>query len=167
MNWNFISAIADVIAASAVTASLVYLAVQVRSNTKELKSTSAQDTHETLMNGYLEIAKDANLNRILRQGTLDNTVLTAEETGQFFALWTYVLYLTQNWLYQRSSNTLDESLSETWMNGISANFHLPGFQHYWKHRKQNFSQELIDYVEEIMSGPPVEPGHVPLGIAID
>ena len=92
------------------TASLVYLAVQVTSNTRELKSTVAQDTHETLLNGYMGMAKDGNLNRTFRQGTLDISVLTEEETGQFFALWTYMRYLTQIWLYHRSSKTLDEKL---------------------------------------------------------
>ena len=130
-------------------------------------STIAQDTHETLLNGYREMAKDANLNRVFRQGTLDISVLTEEETGQFFALWTYILYLTQNWLYHRSSKTLDEELSETWMYGISTNFHMPGFQHYWKHWRDFFSQELIDYVEKVMSAPPLNPGHVPLGFSVD
>lgn len=149
------------------TASLVYLAVQVRSNTRELKSNIAQDTHETLANGYMELAKDANLNRIFRQGTLDISVLTEEETGQFFALWTYILYLTQNWVYHRSSKTLDEQLSETWMYGVSTNFHMPGFQQYWKQRRQFFSKELIDYVEKVMSAPPLNPKHVILGVTVD
>ncbi len=58
MNWEAMSTIAEVVSAIAVVVSLVYLAIQLRSNTKALKANGAWDSEVVYGNANLEIALD-------------------------------------------------------------------------------------------------------------
>ena len=57
----------------------VHSAVQLKGNTKAVRSTGAQHTHETLIGAYFELVRDANLSRIFR--------INEDQKGQFFAFW--------------------------------------------------------------------------------
>ena len=58
MNWEAMSTIAEVVSAIAVVVSLVYLAIQIRTNTKALKANGAWDSEIIYGNSNLEVARD-------------------------------------------------------------------------------------------------------------
>ncbi len=86
MNLEQLAQIGEFLWGLSVLLTMIYLAVQVRGNTRALHSVGAQQTHDTLLQGYMEMAKDANLNRIYRLGTQDHSALSEDESGQFFSL---------------------------------------------------------------------------------
>lgn len=143
----------------------VHSAVQLKGNTKAVRSTGAQHTHDTLIGAYFELARDANLSRIFRMGTLDFDALNEDQKGQFFAFWSGVMYIVQNWLYQRDSGSLDAKLVDSFLGGVAANFHADGFEVFWDQRKFTFSVELKEWDEDIRARPPARSGHVPLGVS--
>jgi len=142
-----------------VVATLIYLAIQIRGNTSAVRSTGAQQTHDTLIQGYLLIASNEKLNRLWRLGTHDLAALDEDETSQFFACWSAVLYIAQNWLYQKDKGALEEELVDTFLAGLAANFHASGFQIFWNERRFIFSRRLRDWVDAIIANPPQQPGH--------
>ena len=142
---------------------LIYLAVQIRGNTKAVGSAAAQQTHDTLTDAYFRLAQDAALNRIFRAGTQDIKALSDAELGQFFAFWSGTLYVVQNWLYQRDNGALDEELVMTFLHGVAANFHADGFKEYWNSRRVTFSPTLQEWVDGIISTAAVEDNWAPLG----
>ena len=137
--------------------------MQIRQNTQALHSTGAQATHDALGTYYLALARDRELLALFRRGTEDLTDLSADETAQVFALWTYTLYNTQNWLYQQRTNALDKGLTDSWLASVSDNFHCAGFQEYWKHRRHYFSEALQKYVDDLIAEPPPREGYRLMG----
>jgi len=63
MNWNAIGAIADTIGAFGVIGSLIYLAIQIRSNTRQLRFDATQSIAESL---------DRALEHVVDAGFLDD-----------------------------------------------------------------------------------------------
>lgn len=165
MNLQELAQIGEFLGGVSVLITLIYLAIQLKGNTRAVQSAAAQQTHETLVQGYFEVARNADLNRIFRTGTIDYTSIDENEAGQFFAFWSGIMYVAQNWIYQRDSGALDEKLVDSFLTGISLNFHSPGFSVFWDQRKSTFSNELIEWVEAIRAKPPESTGHVPLGIS--
>jgi len=58
MNWEAIGAIGEIIGAAAVLGSLIYLAVQIRQNTRSVEANTMQDLSEGYKGIYLTIATD-------------------------------------------------------------------------------------------------------------
>jgi hypothetical protein len=165
MTLQELAQIGEFLGGASVLVTLIYLAIQLRGNTKAVRSAGAQQTHETLIQGYFEVARDARLNRIFRTGLLNFSDLSDDESGQFFAFWAGIMYIVQNWIYQRDSGALDEKLVDSFLSGISANFHSDGFGVFWDQRKYIFSTEINQWVESIRSNPPIRAGHTPLGVS--
>lgn len=165
MTLQQLAQIGEFLGGASVLVTLIYLAIQLKGNTKAVQSAAAQQTHETLIQGYFEIARNADLNRIFRVGTKDFSTINEDEAGQFFAFWSGIMYIAQNWIYQRDNGALDEKLVNSFLTGISSNFHSPGFGIFWSQRKNTFSQEMVDWVEGIRTKSPIRPGHVPFGVS--
>jgi hypothetical protein len=144
---------------------MLYLAVQVRGNTKAMHSSTAQNTHDTITNVYMDLAKSDDLNRIWRLGLEDLGSLPEEESGRFFAASMAAMFMCQNMLYQSKMGSADSSMANTFLTGISSNFHSPGFKLFWKERSFIFTQELKEWVADIQSQPPLRPDHRSLATA--
>ena len=167
MTLQELAQIGEFLGGASVLVTLIYLAVQLKGNTKAVRSAGAQQTHETLIQGYFEIARNTDLNRIFRTGTVNFSVLNDDEVGQFFAFWSGTMYIAQNWIYQRDSGVLDDKLVDSFLTGISSNFHSDGFEVFWESRKPTFSMEMIKGVDTIRASPPKQPGHAPFGVTQD
>ena len=105
MNWDAIAAVGELLGASAVLVTLIYLAVQIRQNT----SAVATATYESTMTGFNDInivvASNPALASVLDRGCQNPDSLSAEEVVQFNFL--LRCYSNQWWklfkLYERGS----------------------------------------------------------------
>jgi len=105
MNWDAIAAVGELLGASAVLVTLIYLAVQIRQNT----SAVATATYESTMTGFNDInivvAGNPALASVLDRGCQNPDSLTTEEVVQFNFL--LRCYSNQWWklfkLYERGS----------------------------------------------------------------
>ena len=110
MNWEAISAVGEIVGASAVLITLIYLAVQIRQNTAAV----ATSTYESAMTGFNDInvvvASHPALASLLDRGCQDPNALNAAEVVQF----NFVLrcYANQWWklfkLHERGSLPINE-----------------------------------------------------------
>ena len=60
---------------------------------------------------------------------------------------------------QVRSGSSDEEMANTFMLGLSANFHSRGFKSFWQERNFIFTKELREWVKSVQSQPPLRPGH--------
>ena len=105
MNWDAIAAVGELLGASAVLVTLIYLAVQIRQNT----SAVATATYESTMTGFNDInivvAGNPALASVLDRGCQNPDSLNTEEVVQFNFL--LRCYSNQWWklfkLYERGS----------------------------------------------------------------
>ena len=68
MNWEAISAVSEVVGAVAVVASLVFVGVQLRSNTKALKLTFTDSSVHQFKESVIRLAESEQLSAILLRG---------------------------------------------------------------------------------------------------
>lgn len=138
---------------------MAYLAIQIRGNTKVMHSNIAQQSHDTITNAYLEMAKSEHLSGIFRNGLDDLGNLSAEDSGRFHAICTAIMFMCQNLQYQAKTGSSDAAMANTFLLGVSSNFHSSGFRSFWEERSFIFTEEIRDWVSTIQSQPPLRPGH--------
>lgn len=79
MNLETLGSIGDLLGGIGVVASLIYLGVQIRQNTKALRSSSYHQAAEQTWNYCLAVAQDASLAEILAKRAVDPADLTPAE----------------------------------------------------------------------------------------
>jgi hypothetical protein len=127
MTLDQMASVAEIVGMIIVVVTVIYLTIQIRQTNQALRSNTAQATHDSLTLGYVTLATDGDLNGIFRKGCNDPSELTEDELGQFIAFWTFTMYTTQNWLYQRATQALDEKLTDSWLRSVSTGIQSPGF----------------------------------------
>jgi hypothetical protein len=164
MNLEELAQIGEFLGGLSVLLTMIYLAVQVRGNTRAMRSSSAQQTHDQIVSFYTLMGSDSTVNKILRTGIEDLSALTEDETGQFYALVTASLFMSQNLLYQDKSGSADHDMAHSFLIGVSSNFHQKGFQTYWVSRRYMFTRDTQNWVDEMISNSPPVSGHQMLGM---
>ena len=90
MNWEAIGAIGGVVGAIAVVATLIYLAAQIRQNTKALTTA----IYESIIGGFNDVISfhnsDAETSSLTRRGWLEPNELNEEEIFRFNMLARYL-----------------------------------------------------------------------------
>lgn len=163
MNWDAVQAIAELIAAFGVLASLVYVGNQIRQNTQAVRSATAQAVHDNYAAWYQGYANDPVLMKIAVDGLRDYRALGEVEKGQFIALFMQFLSYSQNAFFQWREGALSPDLWSGWellmMNLVSA----PGGKEFWLERGYVFGEAFRGYVEEVIMKREPHPRARPLG----
>lgn len=135
MDWNAVSALADVIGAVAVVVSLLYVAVQLRQNTKAIMAGSRLnmlDGDIGLISDYVTYAIDPHL-------IGDDVKLSAEDERRFTWIVIKALRIREFAWHQYKAGLLDEP---TWQSYLAP---VPGI----------FSSKRAKAVLEFYTGDPV------------
>lgn len=145
MNLETLSAIAQIIAAAGVIASLFYLAVQIRQNTRSMRGVVV----DALTRGIADILS-GQTPEVLRSfaRVLENLESASEDDRlralpQFFALFK----LFENAWFQQRQGTLDREQWQGWDAYIRSYYHRPGVKSWWLMRRAAFAPGFRDYLE--------------------
>ena len=148
MNWDAISAIAEVLGMAAVVVSVLYLAVQVRRQTKEIRTAAI---HETTQN-YTEAVTpylDPQLADLWARGTQDFESLTDGERIQMISAFTINLRSFQDAFYQAEAGRLDADVWQGIVNFYAAVLSTPGASRIWELRKSSYSRRFQEFADAI------------------
>jgi hypothetical protein len=83
VNWEAIGAIGEILGAIGVILTIVYLAIQIRQNTKTQQSAIAQATTASRTSWYDLVIADPEVGDIWRKGTAQPGLLTEQERTRF------------------------------------------------------------------------------------
>lgn len=149
MNWDAVAAVADILAALAVFGSLLYLAWQVRQNTR-LARIAAEDAGVTAMREASEpLVQDPELARIFFAGLRDYDALTADEQGRF-QLMSFLNFKAMEGAHASYSyGILDEDTWRGWVNLFAYYMALPGWGRYWGLRRDFFAPRFQAFVDAL------------------
>ena len=154
MTLETLSALAQLIAAIGVIASLFYLAVQIRQNTRSQRSIVVDSLTSSLINLLGPQASDADLTRAFASATEDWYGTAAADRLRAVAVLFTLFKLFENAWFQKRQGTLDAQQWEGWDAYARMYFHLPGVKTWWKLRRAAFAHGFRDYIE--MSQPIAE-----------
>lgn len=146
-----------------VAITLIFLTVQVRQNTRALRSSAAQNAHEMAEAIYHPVIADSALAELVVRGIRDPDALTEVETAQFTSFWQNGFFAMQNWFYQRQEGVLDEGIWWGWSKILIDITQTPGIRRFWEHRRHYFSNDFRAYLETELSTRKPSPEYRPLG----
>ena len=161
MNWDAIGAIAELLGAIGVIASLVYLATQIRQsreqmshNTQALRAgTYQQLRHEIYeaLHGYMKVP---GFSETVRSGMADFQQLDDAEAFQFNLWIAGLMGSYENAYYQYRVGLLDEERWQTQRSAVAAFLALPGVVQWWRAGtgRPAVSPEFVALVSEILGG---------------
>lgn len=147
MNLETINSIAQLIAAIGVVASLFYLAVQIRQNTRSQKSIVVDSLTRSLMELLGPQAHDVEFTRAFTRVIKDWNGASDEDRARSVAVLLAVFKLSENAWFQRRQGTLDAEQWEGWDAYARMYYHLPGVQSWWQLRRAAFAPGFRDYIE--------------------
>jgi hypothetical protein len=148
MDWNAVSAIAQGLAAFAVTITVVYLAIQIRENTRATRSQTYQLATSALAEMAGIIGTDREVARIFRIGMTNPEELDQDEFVQFGYLGVSLFRRFENVFFQHQSGMIDDDFWNGHRDNILWFFHRPGMQAWWKDRKFAFSKSFREFLDE-------------------
>ena len=151
MNWDALGAIGEIAGAVGVIVSLLYLAGQVRNNSRQVRHAAAQSVLDKLHSLITQLAFTAGAGDIWSRGLSGLDALNDDEERTRFssmlmqAFWAYeeVFHyrkagLIEEWAWTHTRAPLDEFMR------------TPGFQQWWELRGEWFGDEFRAFLSEKM-----------------
>lgn len=111
MNWNAIGVIVELLGVIVVFASLIYLAIQTRDNTRALRSSAFHQVRQSFSEVSLAMAIEPEVASLFARAALSSSELTDEEVVQYGFILTTLIRRGESAYFQSSEGTLQ---METW-----------------------------------------------------
>ena len=147
MDWTAIGAIGEMLGAAGVIVTLLYLARQVRQNTRATRLSTSHSIAAAARDWNRPLLADPDLAWTFQVGTEDPTQLDEKEQARFIELCFSLFRMFEDAHYQYEKGALDPDIFAGYEKLYAAYAKAPGFQAYWAKRKQTFRPEfqaLID-----------------------
>ena len=153
MNWDAISAIAEMLSAVAVVVSLVYLASQVKANTRQARGDAARDLAVLVSEISLAVASSRDVGSLLLRGGGNYDSLDALDQVRFRSLMNAFFRGMEQQFQLRREGAVDDDVWAALESVILDFTSLPGVQKYFSERGQWYTQEFL---EVVWRGKPVK-----------
>lgn len=156
MNWAAIQAVAEAIGAIAVVASLIYLAIQVRQNTRAVRASTYDGLVQTSGDFLRPVIEDAGLARSFERlaGDWADATVGPEERTRAMYLLTQLFRIWENVYYQWHQGLLEDWLWRAWQTVILSYFNQPGIQEWWQLRHMAYSEPFQAFLESASAPEP-------------
>lgn len=149
MDWDAIGAIGEVVAAIGVIVSLVYLAAQIKQNTRASRASTIQQWAVTSSTEKQSVIGDAEFAKLLVAGGSDTANFNEAEKVQFRLYWLQVFNTFEFLFLQRHLGTIDQVFFEDKLPAYRALLALPGVRAFWDDNAAlNFDRRFRAFVEQ-------------------
>lgn len=139
--------IAEVVAAIAVVASLLYVGQEVKNNTNAVRGAAMQAVASPDADAVLSIASDSALSRILQIGSQDPSLLTEAEAFRFFLFQRQFWLRFQNVFQQTDLGLLDSSVWRGYLSIVCEQWAFPGVRDSWPNHRSVVDPRFAETVE--------------------
>ena len=147
MTLEVVQAVSNIIGTIAVALTVVYLAIQVKRNTKATQSQTYQFATQALAEMAAIVGESKDKSRIFAVGMADPSKLNKEEYLQFAYLGISLFRRYENVFFQYHSGMIDDDFWFGHRDNLLWFFHRPGTQVWWKERRLGFSRSFREFLE--------------------
>ena len=155
MNWDAVGALAELIGAFGVIATLGYLAIQLRQNTAALRGNSHEVGADRLTTSLQSLIANPELAQLVAKASRDYGELDYIERLQVGSYWTAIFAGAEVSLLQWKLGNLDEAVWQRDFSVLRPWLHSPGVQEWYARSTIEFTPGFRVLVErEVESGPP-------------
>ena len=147
MNWEAVSAIGQIVGAVGVIISVIYLALQVRSNARQTRLASMRSMSDAFNQWFQSLAENAEFGDLYYRGMRDFESIEGADLPRFSGLMDHLFRIYEDMYYQNLEGHLDPRVwrgFEAPMRDIIA---YPGAQAWWRTRSHWFSREFQEFID--------------------
>ena len=149
MNWNAIGAIGENVGAFAVVISVLYLAYQVKQNTRHSQAFTQREIIRDIHQHQAQIREDPNL---LRRGFSEFDQLTGDEKLVVNTYLNEVVSTFESTLRLNTAGLVDPVIFAGHRGFLLAMLQSPGGKQWWTEIKTLFSADIRDYIDTQIDG---------------
>jgi alkylated DNA nucleotide flippase Atl1 len=158
-----LGSVGELVGAIATVATLFYLATQIRSSTRAMRSASAQSVHESFATWYRMIASDGELSELTTKGLRDSESLTEAEKGRFVSTAMALLLCSQDAFIKWRGVVVAGSLARLGVRDDEP-APRPGRAGFCQERSYLYGGAFRDYTQEHVLKRDAHPEARPLGV---
>jgi hypothetical protein len=149
MNWEAVGAVAELLGALGVIISLIYLATQIRQNTRSVRMSSHHGVADQFTQTNLAVVHDPQLIDLITRGSADAESLSDAERTRFYA-YIMAIFRTYEELFQLDRKGLaDRELWEARRRSMRSWLARPGIRSWWSSEwSEMFVNSFREAVEE-------------------
>ena len=145
-----IQEIMQILGGIGVIGSLIYIAIQIRNNSRAMRAATYQQLIVSSVQGWLGMAHDGETTDIVLRGMDDFFALSRVEKARFrFLVMAYVGNFANGW-FQLKIGTLRDNDWKAITGDMDAFFSTPGTQVVWPLVKSRFNPEFTAFVDQIL-----------------
>ncbi len=144
-----LSQLSQAVSSARVVASLIFVGVQIRQNTKSAQAASHHAVSEALNRINLLWARNGEVARLWLLGMSDRGALTAEDRWRFDSLVRAYLHVCETMYTQARLGAGDRGIVLAEEDGIKTVFSSAGAKEWWAENPFGFSPEFRAYVEKL------------------
>lgn len=137
--------------------SLVYVAYQVRQNTRAVRTENYARALDRVAAIQARLSADPQLTSIFNRGALDPTMLTPEERIQFSWNFYEMFGAFEFMFHQAQTGALPAEVWQRWSGTMSWWLSMAGVAAWWRARPAPFSASFTAFVEEQLRAGVVDP----------
>jgi hypothetical protein len=155
---NELGSLGEFMSGLAVVVTLVYLAIQIRHNTRAVRSSMHQDMVESTLRIAESLSDNADIARIVLKSDEDYDNLTKEELIRFEAYAERVFSNFESVFYSYRNSMLEEDLWESWESSYLADISRDAMRRFWHEERPLHLRDYMDFIEQFYrTHPPVNP----------
>jgi len=138
----------QIVGSLAVIASLIFVGLQIRQNTKATRATALQLNADYWLN-YFSLLADKELSDVYSKGSLGRVELEGSQFGQFFVLCRATFMGCENQHHQYLSGLLDDDAYKGYEATIREQIAaFPGVRAMWQLVKHTYSAEFVKFLDK-------------------
>lgn len=141
--------ISQIVAVVGIFASLVFVGLQIRQNTRATRAASHNAVSDSLNEINRMFAENADLTKIWLAGMADRKSLTPEERWRFDATARAYMHVCETMYIQAGLGAGDKSVMHAEEEGIRVVFGAPGIREWWSENPYGFCNEFRTYVAKL------------------
>jgi hypothetical protein len=149
INWDAVGALSEFAGAAAVVISVAYLAIQIRQNSKAMRSATRSDIARGQIEYNFRMAENPDMTKALYAFLRGDDINEKERVVAGQAL-SGISRAFENQYFSHIEGDFSESVWLGYRTNIAWSVQQPGFAKYWDDRRALFSAEFVAFIDELI-----------------
>jgi hypothetical protein len=145
---NELGSLGEFISGLAVVVTLVYLALQIRHNTRAVRSSMHQDMVESTLRIAESVSDNPDVGRIALKADEDYDNLTKEEFIRFEAYAERVFGNFESVFYSYRNSMIEQDLWESWEASYLADISRTSMRRFWNEDRPMHLRDYMDFIDQ-------------------
>ena len=159
MDLSQLADLGELLGGVAVVASLVYLAAQIRQNTRTVRASTLHQNTDLWSSLFISLAAP-DITRAYVAGMAGDRDMKPLQYTQFFFVCRSMFLAFENQYYQMRHGVLDSEAYDGYVRSISTQIlAFRGFRVWWEMNRSVFSPDFVDHIDTMIADvPEADPG---------